>query len=123
MAISSQAFLSRAALEDLQTERLRSLLAEILSHNAFYARKLAGIRSVTDLRCLPFTTKAELLADQQAHPPYGTVLTYSLDRYCRLNQTSGTSGQPLRWLDTPESWQWMLDNWQQIFKTVGVHPG
>ncbi len=123
MAISSRAFLGRAALEDLQTERLRLLLAEVLQHNPFYARKFAGIRSVTDLRSLPFTTKAELLADQQQHPPYGTDLTYPLDRYCRLHQTSGTSGQPLRWLDTPRSWSWALDNWEQIFEIVGVGKG
>src|SRR5262245_3305090 len=123
MAVSSQALLDRAALEQLQAERLRSLLAEVLPHNAFYARKFAGVRSLADLRSLPLTTKAELLADQQEHPPYGTGLTYPLDHYCRLMQTSGTSGQPLRWLDTPESWQWMLTNWQQIFEIVGVGRG
>jgi len=138
MAVSSRAVLDRAALEALQTERLRSLLAEILPHNAFYTRKLAGaglLRGTalpsrpdgsgepSHLRSLPLTTKVELLADQEAHPPYGTALTYPLDRYCRLMQTSGTSGQPLRWLDTPESWQWMLTNWQQIFEIVGVGRG
>jgi phenylacetate-CoA ligase len=69
---------------------------------------------------LPFTTKAELVADQERHPPYGTLLTYEPSRYTRLHQTSGTKGAPLRWLDTPESWQWMLGCWRKIYDVVGV---
>ena len=63
-------------------------------------------------RLVPFTTKTELIEDQKAHPPYGSNLTFPLERYTRFSQTSGTSAAPLRWLDTPESWEWMLDNWQ-----------
>src|SRR5437764_1078082 len=93
-----------------QSAKLRALLTEILPQNRFYVRKFAGIDLATaDLARLPFTTKNELLADQAQHPPYGEVHTYPAPRYARLHQTSGTSGQPLRWLDTPESWQWTLD--------------
>lgn len=122
--------LERSALAKLQAERLRTLLREILPSNRFYARKFAearldphAIQTPADLTRLPFTTKAELLADQAAHPPYGSVHTYPLARYCRLHQTSGTSGRPLRWLDTPESWSWLLDCWRTIFAIVGVAPG
>src|SRR5437762_2161949 len=91
--------------------RLRALLAEILPRNRFYARKYAGLnvraedfRETDDLARLPFVSKAELIADQRDHPPYGDILTYPLDRYSRLHQTSGTtSGKALCWLDTPES--------------------
>ena len=51
---------------------------------------------------LPLTTKAELVTDQSAHPPFGTNLTYPLERYVRVHQTSGTSGAPLRWLEMLE---------------------
>jgi phenylacetate-CoA ligase len=112
----------RSSLERLQCERLRALLAQILPRNGFYARKLAGA-DLDNLGLLPFTTKAELLADQAAHPPYGTMLTYPRERYCRLDQTSGTSGLPLRWLDTPESWEWMLKCWETMYGIVGVRPG
>jgi phenylacetate-CoA ligase len=108
-----------------QRDRLRALLNEILPQNRFYARKFAGIDtskigSSAELARLPFTTKEELLADQADHPPYGEVLTYPPARYSRLHQTSGTSGRPLRWLDTPESWQWALDNWKIMFQMVGL---
>jgi phenylacetate-CoA ligase len=73
---------------------------------------------------LPFTTKDELIADQAADPPYGTVLTYPLGRYNRLHQTSGTTtGRPLCWLDTPESWQWILDLWRSKFELMGLRSG
>ncbi len=127
MIAAQDHFLERSALAARQGDRLRTLLTEILPRSAFYARKLAGIapdtiRSPADLARLPFTTKAELLADQQAHPPYGSNLTAPLEQYCRLHQTSGTTGRPLRWLDTLDSWEWALGCWKMIYQIVGVAP-
>jgi phenylacetate-CoA ligase len=122
--------LSRAELERLQCERLAALVHAVLPDNRFYARKFAAvglgpddIASPADLKRLPFTTKAELVADQAEHPLYGSNLTYPLERYCRMHQTSGTSGRPLRWLDTPESWAWALDCWAAKFRFVRLRPG
>lgn len=70
---------------------------------------------------LPFTTKTELVADQGANPPYGTNLTRPLADYNRLHQTSGTTtGRPLVWLDTPESWNWIVSCWDIIYRHVGI---
>ena len=104
------------------TKRCRDLLAAILPGNRFYAAKFAGIDLTrAELSDLPFTTKAELLADQQVNPPYGSALTYPIIRYARMHQTSGTTtGRPLRWLDTPESWDWMLGCWRRIFELIGL---
>jgi len=113
-------------LHSEQLSRVRELLAAILPANPFYARKFAGltskdIRFATDFERLPFTTKADLAADQAASPLYGSALTFPLERYCRLHQTSGTStGHPLRWLDTPESWEWLLDCWRVSFPFMGL---
>jgi phenylacetate-CoA ligase len=93
-----------------------NLLAAILPANRFYARKLENLATLDDL----FTTKQELIDDQAAHPPYGTNLTFPLDRYTRFCQTSGTSGHPLHWLDTSESWNWMLGNWDRVYEAAGV---
>ena len=107
---------------DPRWPRVRTLLTDIVPHNPFYARKYAG-SDLTDFFKLPFTTKAELVADQQAYQPYGSVLTYPLERYARLHQTSGTtSGKPLRWLDTPESWEWLLTCWRESFPVMGLNP-
>ncbi|MBO0699851.1 MAG: AMP-binding protein, partial [Zavarzinella sp.] len=40
------------------------------------------------------------------------------------HQTSGTSsGRPLRWLDTPGSWDWLLGCWDAIFARLDLRPG
>jgi phenylacetate-CoA ligase len=117
----------RATLEADQLAKLRSLLKAILPANAFYTARLhdcEAIRTLEDFtRLVPFTTKSELIEDQKAHPPYGSNLTFPLERYTRFSQTSGTSAAPLRWLDTPESWDWMLDNWRTIYHAAGASVG
>lgn len=108
-------------MTDLQRDRLDRLLSRVLPTNRFYAEKFAGLPKGTPFVEWPFTTKAELAADQIAHPPYGRNLTFALEEYSRLCQTSGTTtGQPLRWLDTPDSWFWMLDCWEAIFRKAGI---
>lgn len=96
------------------------MLPEVLATNPFYRRKLRERVSPDEWSTLPFTTKEELSADQAEHPPYGTNLTYPLERYVRLHQTSGTTGQPLRILDTAESWRWWSDIWLRVYRAAGV---
>ncbi len=130
MASESAIDRNRMALKGHQYARLRAMLAEVLASNPFYARKLSGagfqvesFRSLDDLTRLPFTTRQEVLDDQTAHPPYGTNLTYPRERYCRLHQTSGTTtGTPLRWLDTRESWEWFMQCWAQKYAIMGLRP-
>ncbi len=120
--------LDRQALQRLQMERLRPLLAEVAANNTFYRRKwqTAGVGAPPVLRTpdalarLPFTTKQELVDDQQDHPPFGTDLTYPLERYTRFHMTSGTTGRPLRWLDTVESWDWWIRCWTFVYRAAGV---
>jgi phenylacetate-CoA ligase len=109
-------------------DRLREMLGNILPANDFYRRKFAGaeperIDSLERLQGLPFTTKSELVADQQDHPPFGSDLTFPPERYTHIHQTSGTTGKPLYWLDTEESWQWWGQCWKMIFEAAGVRPG
>lgn len=74
-----------------------------------------------DFDRLPFVTKAELIEDQTRHPPYGEILTFPVREYCRLHQTSGTTtGKPLRWLDTRESWTWLLGCWERNYQLMGL---
>lgn len=119
--------LSIDELRHRQLQRLRALVAAVEESNPFWISKLktAGVesndlKSLDDLRRLPVCTKQELVEDQNAHPPYGTNLTYERSHYCRLHQTSGTTGKPMRWLDTPASWDWFMDCWAQIYRIVGI---
>lgn len=123
--------MAREDLAAYQWQRFTPMFARILDTNPFYHRKWAAaglsdareMRTWEDFRRLPLTTKAELVRDQEEHPPYGTDLTYPLDRYVRLHQTSGTTGRPLRWLDTPESWKWWLRCWTFVYRAAGVGAG
>jgi phenylacetate-CoA ligase len=117
----------RDEIRRVQSDRLRHLLDEIVPANAFWTEKfsaagveLSSIFDVADLSRLPLTIKSELVADQDSRPPYGRNLTYDLVAYSRLHQTSGTTGSPIRWLDTPASWDWFMDCWAQIFRMVGL---
>src|SRR5262245_53562708 len=122
--------LDRGELSARQGERLQQLLARIDGKSGFYTRKLdaAGLRIAAlqfpgDLPKLPLTTKAELVADQAAHAPWGTVLTEPIEHYTRYCQTSSTTGRPLCWIDTNESWQWMLECWKAVYRAAGVKQG
>jgi phenylacetate-CoA ligase len=109
-------------LRALQLAKLRAGLTQVLATNAFWRERLHGVSGWDDFERLPLTTKAELLADQASHPPFGTNLTFPADRYVRLHQTSGSSGdQPLRWLDTAESWEWWERIWaDHVYGAAGI---
>src|SRR5574341_677027 len=119
---------SRDEMTRHQSARMQTLLREVLASNPFYQRKLhqAGLndardfKSLADLTRLPFTRKQELVDDQEAHPPFGTDLTYPLNRYIHLHQTSGTMGRPVRWLDTREAWDWWARCWAAVYCAAGV---
>ncbi|RAQ95444.1 phenylacetate--CoA ligase family protein [Thermogemmatispora tikiterensis] len=117
---------SRSLIEARQLARLQLGLTRILPRNSFYERKLLAngqslsLTRLRDLSLLPFTTKQELLADQERHPLYGENMTYALSEYVRYHQTSGTTGRPLRVLDTAESWKWWADCWKTVYQAAGV---
>ena len=117
---------SRSLIEAHQLARLQLGLTRILPRNRFYEKKLLARRhtlvleSIRDLSRFPFTTKQELVADQEAHPPFGSNLTYPRNEYIRLHQTSGTTGQPFKILDTQESWDWWADCWITVYQAAGV---
>lgn len=117
----------RTAIEADQWDKLERLQRLLLSRNPFYIHKwreaglAEGVRGLDEfVRAAPFTTKPELLEDQEQHPPYGSRLTFPLEEYTRFHQTSGTTRGPLRCLDTPASWNWVVQNWLHVFSAAGV---
>ncbi|HLH63336.1 MAG TPA: AMP-binding protein [Ktedonobacteraceae bacterium] len=116
----------RSAIEEHQLGRLQQGLSRILPRNGFYQEKLlresdvVTLERLEDLWQLPFTNKRELVADQEQHPSFGSNLTYPLSEYVRFHQTSGTTGRPLKILDTQESWDWWADCWTSVYRAAGV---
>ncbi len=120
---------SRSAIEAAQLSSLNSLLRTLSESNPFYASRIQaagfenGMASLAEFRTrMPLTTKQELVQDRERNPPYGTNLTFSVEEYTRFSQTSGTTGVPMRWIDTPESWEWMVRNWVEVSRAAGVGP-
>jgi phenylacetate-CoA ligase len=120
MPRSSTSFLDRVRAEQLA--RLRERLPEVLRANRFWRERLHDVQGWDDFERLPLTSKEELVEDQLRHPPFGSNLTYPMERYVRMHQTSGSSGgKPMRWLDTEESWEWWCRLWaDHVYGTAGV---
>jgi phenylacetate-CoA ligase len=87
--------LDPVALERHQIERLNLVLGRA-SETPFYAARHRGLpEQVSDLSELsefPVTTKADVLADLAASPPYGSRLRVAPDAIRQVVTTSGTSG-------------------------------
>jgi len=87
--------MAREDLEQLQLERLQSTLYRVGTHVPFYKKKFDqlkfnydDIRSLDDLRRLPFTEKQDL----RDNYPYG-LFAVPLRDVVRVHASSGTSGQ------------------------------
>ena len=129
MNVSQAARSPQSAIREHQLQQVRRLVAALVPDNKFQSPRLQAAGVGPDIasleefsRRLPFTTKQQLAEDQSAHPPNGSNLTYPLERYTRFHQTSGTTGKPMRWLDTPESWNWMVECWERVFESAGLGP-
>jgi phenylacetate-CoA ligase len=116
--------LPRSDLTRLQVERLRALLeraARVPLHRERLAAAKAGpgdIRSLDDLRRLPFTTKA----DFRDTYPFG-LLAVPMDQIVRIHASSGTTGKPAVVAYTRGD----LDVWTEVMSRTlragGVRPG
>ncbi len=119
--------LPRDELRTLQSERLCVLLEQICGRNQFYSARMesagltsADVTTVGDLSKLPFTTKSDLIDAQTVAESFGTNATYEEAAYTRVHQTSGTTGTPLRVVDTPESWDWWGRCWGYVLAGAGL---
>jgi phenylacetate-CoA ligase len=88
--------LPRVGLESIQLTRLKHLVARVYETVAPYRAKMdaagvkpADIRSLADLRKLPFTVKDDL----RDNYPFG-LFTVPMDQVVRVHASSGTTGKP-----------------------------
>src|SRR5882724_2097149 len=118
---------SRAAMTRWQAARLREQVRHAAAHSPFYREKFraagvkpAHIKSLGDLRHLPFTTKDELKENQATRPPWGDVLAVPLADVLRVHLTSATTGRPLAFLDTAEDWHGFYHSYARSLYAYGV---
>jgi phenylacetate-CoA ligase len=103
--------LPREKLEAIQLRRFRDRMRYVYERSPMYKRKydLAGIRpsdirSLDDIRRVPFTLKEELRESQAVHPPWGDFLCIPPEEGVRAFQTTGTTGTPVRALLNKRDW-------------------
>ena len=122
--------LARGQLEELQLQKLRDLIGWTLETTPWQAAKLReagiepdGVRTLDDLRRIPFLTRDDWMASQTEDPPYGGVLSQPPEAAIRYHTTSGTSGsQPLAVLDSPRDWEWIAEMWCYALWGFGLRP-
>jgi phenylacetate-CoA ligase len=116
--------LPRSDLTRLQLERLRALLeraARVPLHRERLAAVKAGpgdIRSLDDLRRLPFTTKA----DFRDTYPLG-LLAVPMDQIVRIHASSGTTGKPAVVAYTRGDLNVWTEVMSRTLRAGGVRPG
>lgn len=115
--------LSRKEIEALQLERLQKTVAHCMN-SPFYKKRFEenglkpeDIRSLEDLRKIPFTTKQDLRDTY----PFG-IASVPLEKCVRLHSSSGTTGNPTVILHTQKD----LDQWANAVARclwmVGLRP-
>ncbi len=115
----------REALEALQLKRLQAVVERVYHLVDFYRRRMdqmgvkpEHIRTLADLKELPFTTKQDL----RDNYPYG-MFAVPMEQVVRIHASSGTTGKP-----TPVAYtQRDLDTWSELMArtlaAAGAHRG
>jgi phenylacetate-CoA ligase len=91
-------WMSPPALLPLQQAAWERQRRHVARHSPFYRElwlERGPPQDLRDLPELPLTTKAQLRAAQDAHPPFGNYLATTRDLINRLHRTSGTTGQAM----------------------------
>ncbi len=101
----------RDKLLDYQLNLFRKQVAYLYERSPMYKRKFdearvrpQDIRTLEDVRKVPFTTKEELRQSQEQYPPYGDFLCVPPEEGVRVFQTTGTTGIPVRSLLSKKDW-------------------
>ncbi len=122
--------MSRDALQELQTERLRWQVRRCFANSAFYREKFekAGvepgdIRTLGDLAHLPVVTKQELRDEQAAHPPFGRGVVAPRESWREFHPSSGTTGEQVKTIWSAADVERITDVTARTMWSFGVRPG
>lgn len=115
--------------EVLILEKLRRQLLYCYERSAFYRERwdAAGadprrVTSLKDLRRFPLLRKADVRAEQAAHPPFGRYLCVDRADVARIHGTSGTTGRPTAFGLSRGDWDRIGATHARIMWAAGVRP-
>jgi phenylacetate-CoA ligase len=80
------------------------------------------VRSLDDFTRVPTITKADLRADQAAHPPFGSYLCVERAELRRIHGTSGTSGRPTAFGWSRDDYDRIAEAHARIMWSFGLRP-
>lgn len=116
--------LTRSEIEALQLERLKATVAHCYSGSEFYRKRLDSIgikpediKSLDDLKKIPFTTKQDLRDTY----PFG-IASVPLGKCTRLHSSSGTTGNPTVILHTQKDLEQWANAVARCLWMVGCRP-
>ena len=109
---------SRDRIESFQLDALKRQLERVGKRSAHYKRVFAEIgfqagdlKSLADLRHLPFTRKSDYVAGLAAKPPFGSLAAVVPGEAVRVHFSSGTTARP-----APVLWtQADIDRWADLY--------
>lgn len=109
---------SRDHIESFQLDALRRQLTRVQQTSVHYKRVFAksgfqpgDLKSLADLRRLPFTRKSDYIDGLQAEPPFGSLAAVSPGEAVRVHFSSGTTAQP-----APVLWtQPDIERWANLY--------
>ncbi|OGP69785.1 MAG: hypothetical protein A2169_03245 [Deltaproteobacteria bacterium RBG_13_47_9] len=120
--------LPRKELNKIELGYFRNILSYAKAHTLLYREKLKeitpdDIKTLDDIKKIPFTDKEELRRYQENPPyPYGGILGVDIEKITTFRQTSGTTGKPVYVPESYESWQWRIEAWCHILYMAGFRP-
>ena len=116
--------LDRAGIEALQLERLKATVEHCYNGSKFYHDRLdsiglkpSDIRTLDDLKKIPFTTKQDL----RDNYPFG-LASVPLSKCTRLHSSSGTTGNPTVILHTQKDLEQWANAVARCLWMVGCRP-
>ncbi|MBI5904769.1 MAG: phenylacetate--CoA ligase [Deltaproteobacteria bacterium] len=122
MAWSKEETIGRAEMRKIQLDRLRKTVRYIHGKNPVYRKKLdaagvkpAAIKTLDDIRRIPFTTKGEIRDSY----PFG-LFTASREDIVEFHATSGTTGKPVVVAYTRNDIDLWSDAMARAFTAAGV---
>ena len=101
--------------------KLKKQLLYTMKNSDFYRNKLKGFKiNIEHFKDIPFTTKKEVLQDQEKYSPFGSNLCVNTRKIQRIHSTSGTTNKPYIIALTNKDIKNIVKAGAKCFKTAGV---